>query len=523
MTQSDKNSRSILDLTHEEARQYFLEQDSYCDFALPEYFQFEKLLQFVSGEIANSELSSLMCEDKNKRPRAYEDINHKILSNKDGKYAWRPLQLINPVIYVSLVHKITLEKNWEHIKKRFKKFSKNEYIECMSILRKSLTKQSNKAEQILSWWQEMEQHSIEMALNYSCLIHTDITDCYGAIYTHSVAWAMHGKNEARKNRKENDWIGNQIDNHLQDMSGGQTNGIPQGSTLMDFIAEMVLGYADSELEKRLKNDPAGVSDCKILRYRDDYRIFSNSEIESKRIMKHLTETMIELGFKLSVDKTSVAPNIIRGSIKPDKLYWMRQKQENKDLQKHLLIIHDLSMQFPNCGSLFKPMEIFYKKLHRFYNYGSKKKKKRISENVIPLISIVTDIAHKNPKVYPRSAAIISLLLNFVTDEKQRLTLLKKIIKRFQDIPNTGHLDIWLQRVALGIGCEIECKEKLCKLASTNSKNSDIWELSWLKKGLINKINKISIIDENVMAELKPFISPEEVELFKDEYDNHWWA
>jgi hypothetical protein len=28
------------------------------------------------------------------------------------------------------------------------------------------------------------------------------------------------------------------------MNNGQTNGIPQGSVLMDFIAEMVLGYID---------------------------------------------------------------------------------------------------------------------------------------------------------------------------------------------------------------------------------------------------------------------------------------
>jgi hypothetical protein len=29
---------------------------------------------------------------------------------------------------------------------------------------------------------------------------------------------------------------------MQGMNYGQTNGIPQGSVLMDFIAEMVLGF-----------------------------------------------------------------------------------------------------------------------------------------------------------------------------------------------------------------------------------------------------------------------------------------
>ena len=40
------------------------------------------------------------------------------------------------------------------------------------------------------------------------------------------------------------YIGNRIDTMIQSMSYGQTNGIPQGSILMDFIAEMVLGYSD---------------------------------------------------------------------------------------------------------------------------------------------------------------------------------------------------------------------------------------------------------------------------------------
>ena len=36
------------------------------------------------------------------------------------------------------------------------------------------------------------------------------------------------------------------------MTYGQTNGIPQGSSLMDFIAEIILGYADTQLVKKLK-------------------------------------------------------------------------------------------------------------------------------------------------------------------------------------------------------------------------------------------------------------------------------
>ena len=512
----NENSKSILELTHDEAHQYFLKQESYCSFDLPEYFKFETLLNSVDDALKDKNLSDFRREitegEKTYRdnPRNYEDVNYKVLNNKDGKYAWRPLQLINPALYVSLVHKITSEESWQLIKDRFAAFSENKKIECVSIPRQSLTENSDKAEQISNWWHHIEQRSIEMGLDYSCLAHTDLTDCYGAIYTHSVAWAVHGKDFCKKpeNRpnKKPQLLGNQIDGHLQDMSHGQTNGIPQGSTLMDFIAEVVLGYADLELTRRLEDK--NITDYKILRYRDDYRIFSHSPIDNDLIIKCLTEVMIDLGLKLSAEKTGASTNVIKGAIKADKLYWMQQKQTERDLQKHLLIIHDLSIKFPNCGSLSTALKDFYKKL---------RKRKKMNNSIIPLLSIITDIAHKNPRAYQYSAAIISLLLKFEKSESQKNILLGKIVNKFKDIPNTGHLDIWLQRVVLGIKGDMEFQESLCKLS--NSQAVNIWNTSWLQESLKNKIDVSSIIDQDVIANLPETITQEEVALFKNEFNS----
>jgi hypothetical protein len=41
-------------------------------------------------------------------PSNYENVNYKLFTNKDGQYAWRLFQLIHPVLYVDLVHKITI-------------------------------------------------------------------------------------------------------------------------------------------------------------------------------------------------------------------------------------------------------------------------------------------------------------------------------------------------------------------------------------------------------------------------------
>ncbi|QQG36713.1 MAG: RNA-directed DNA polymerase [Micavibrio aeruginosavorus] len=500
------DSRSIIDMSHDEARIYFLKEKSYCNFDLPPYFKFQNILSEVDSALAGKRLSDF----KQGNPREYDDINYKILNNKDGRYSWRPMQLIHPALYVSLVHNLTKEDNWKLICNRFKKFSDNPKIECISLPRESLSENSDKAEQITNWWLEVEQKSIELALDYECLSHTDITDCYGAIYTHSTAWALHDKEFMKKqeNRPSNNptLLGNIIDGHLQDMSHGQTNGIPQGSALMDFIAEMVLGYADFLLSEKIES--AEIADYKIIRYRDDYRVFTNNPRDSEKIIKFITEIMIGLGLKLSAEKTKATTDVIRGSIKSDKLYWMKQKQREGSLQKHFLIIHGLAHEHPNSGSLTIALNDYYARLMKFKN---------LQGGIIPLISIATDIANKNPRTYPHAAAVISLLLKFINPDDQKRVMIDKIIGKFKNIPNTGHLLIWLQRITLGFKADYPFDEPLCELAA--GKEVRIWNNSWLNMNLQSIISAEKIIDQDCVKKLPEFITEEEVSLFRMDFNS----
>lgn len=252
--------KTLLELDSIEARKYFLKKNSYVNFDLPPYFNFEPLLKKVSRIINKKSLDEFLKNydttlKKRKKPfpADFDNTNYRIYINKDGNYAWRPFQIIHPALYVSLVHKITEKNNWKFIIKRFSEFQKNTKISCQSIpIESTDTDISDKATTISNWWQTVEQKSIELALRYEYIMHTDITDCYSSIYTHTIPWAIHTKEEAKKKRNDKSLIGNSIDRHLMDMSNGQTNGIPQGSTLMDFIAEMVLGYVDLELTKKIE-------------------------------------------------------------------------------------------------------------------------------------------------------------------------------------------------------------------------------------------------------------------------------
>ena len=469
--------KNIFSLSHSKACDFLMKHESYCNFELPPYIVFEQILKEINSVLKNKKLSDF-CKSK---PEEKDKINHTILHNKDGKYAWRPIQLIHPALYMSLVHNITKREHWNTICERFKKFKEDSRIKCMSIPVIPSEEKKTKPEQILSWWEKVEQQSIKMSLDYEYLTHIDVSNCYGSIYTHSISWAIHGREKAKEDRNNKNLIGNIIDKHLRDMSYGQTNGIPQGSVLMDFIAEMVLGYIDCELTKRVED--AGIKNYDIIRYRDDYRIFTNSLRDGEKIVKLISEILIDFGMSLNPNKTKPIDQIIRGSIKSDKLYWIQQKQSMVSLQKHLLLIHSLSIKFPNSGSLKKALENFYDRIE--------KRTKKIKD-VYQLISIIVDIAYHNPGIYHISTPIISQLIKHINKKEDQKNIIDKIRKKFKKIPNTGYLDIWLQRVVIGFDESIPFDEPICKIVA-NENNISIWDSNWLKETFKKKIkNKIIV-------------------------------
>ena len=507
-------AKRVLDYNHIEARRYFLKEESYCNF-LPDYFIFQNILNKVSKKIEGKSLSNFYGsytdpstgKRKTRSPRDFENVNYKFLENKDGKFSWRPIQLIHPALYVSLVHKITEKDNWKIIVEKFKEFENNPKIKCYTTPIESESNDSDKAEIINLWWQAIEQQSIELALEFEYVLHTDISNCYGSIYTHSIVWALHSKEVGKRERKDKSLIGNIIDKHLQDMSYGQTNGIPQGSVLMHFIAEMVLGYVDLELTEKLKVEKLG--DYKIIRYRDDYKVFSNNPQDAELIVKHLTEILIGLGMRLNAQKTLVSHNVVHDSIKPDKLYWISNKKETGKLQEQLLLIHELSQKFPNSGSIDKALENFYKQSQKIK--GSR-------QAILVLISILVDIAYKNPRTYPIASAILSKLLSLIKDSKEQDRILNSITTRFSKIPNTGHIQIWLQRLTLKIDRQKPYDELLCK--KLNDSIIEIWNSAWLNNDLKTLISLEPIIDEQVINKMDKIIKLEEVQLFasKKTYD-----
>ena len=489
---------NILDLNHESAKNFFLKGENYCSLELPQYFKFSDLLKAVSEKLGTSNLSDYYSE-KGVKPESFEGVNYKLLNNKNGEYAWRLLQLIHPALYVVLVHEITKKENWNLILEKFNEFQKC-VVKCASLpVIKSEKYKSGKATQILTWWEKVEQKSLALSLEYEYLFHTDVVDYHGSIYTHSIAWALHTKEEAKKseNRNNQNFLGNVIDKKLREMQNGQTNGIPQGSVLMDFIAEIVLGYTDQKLSDKLEGIPK--EEYKIIRYRDDYRVFVNNLETGKEIIKQLTNVLSEMGMRLNTEKTKYSDDVIVGSIKPDKLFWIAHGNIKRNLEKNLLMIYDLSKKYSNSGVLIRELTSFYKKIE----------KRGKLKNSDVLIGISVNIAFRNPRTYPVVSAILSKLLELSENSAE---IIKKIRKRFTKLPNTEYLDLWLQRITLKIEGNFSYQGRLCKKVENN--NIEIWCSDWLKDDFKEIISSGVIIDQEEIEKMKPVIESKEFATFE---------
>lgn len=514
------SSRVVTEMDGKEAKRFFLKHKSYINFDLPPYMDFSQLLVFTSAAIGKQTLNDLCKKDRNGKPmssRNFEGVNYTILSNKDGAYSWRPLQLIHPVLYVELINVMTEKKNWKIITDRFEDFSKG-YIKCISLPRESLTDASDTASQINNWWEQIEQQSLKKSLEFDYIYSTDITDCYGSIYTHSVEWALDkdGKQGVKANRatsrKASNILGASIDNRLMNMNRGQTNGIPQGSALMDFIAEIVLGYADLELTEKIKSEGIKPSEFFILRYRDDYRILTNNPPLGRLILKHLNHILYELGLKMNPTKTSESADVITSSLKKEKVEAITTAPIQQYFQKEAVRIYQLSKKYPNSGLVLTQLEDFYDRL------SSNKNPIHVDYEV--LIAIFTMISVLSPRTIHWTAAINSKIMERIKDEKKRAALTRLIINKFSKMPNIGFIDVWLQRISAPIGIEVGYKDRLTKLNLAEINNSELWNCDWLKKPIKDSIDIGDVSQLKYQLDNKlitPVIERAEVETFRKVY------
>jgi hypothetical protein len=129
------------------------------------------------------------------------------------------------------------------------------------------------------------------------VLKADINQFYHSIYTHSIAWAIHGKDAAKAQKGSGALLGNALDRLVRDSQDGQSTGIPIGPDTSLLIAEIILSVNDLELLRRgIKN---------AFRMIDDYEFGCESLSEAEYTRETLQEVLHEYQLVLNSDKTHI--------------------------------------------------------------------------------------------------------------------------------------------------------------------------------------------------------------------------
>jgi len=524
------NDHTVLDLSADEAFGFFMDEKAFSNLHLPPYFTFKDILEEAYKIIKNNLNQANPIKSffkKNSSPKITGLSSHSVIVNKDANLAWRSISLHDPIIYVGLVSIITKPENWTKLCARFGELKHNSTIECCSLPVVPVSKKNNlQAAQISNWLSKIEQRSLILAMEYSHLCITDISNCYPSIYVHSISWALNGKNEAKSkianNSKDKNELSSLIEEYIMYMTYGQTNGIPPGSALMDFIVELVFAYIDREYYLRL-NEHCIDCQCRVLRYRDDYRIFSNNEHNCNIALKLLSDTLLEFGLHLNANKTIETTNLIRYSIKQDKFTVivdglkqdMHFALQNRDkilsahaIRRYLIRVYDFADKHPNSLQTKGLLNFILSHMASITD----------EEMRDSCISLVVNLAVKNVSIFDSAMAFISSLIPNLTPTLYE-DIASKILAKFHDIPNTDLLEVWLQRICPQKQKYTNFKAKLCHCVMFPDKLP--WTFEWLKDGKSKqRILKKSIVDINDPSYKSTSIHESEIDIFSPFYKEY---
>ena len=150
-----------------------------------------------------------------------------------------------------------------------------------------------------------QQH---LASVYPVILNVDINRFYGSVYTHSIPWAVLGKERAKAMLRSKTLRGHwsdSLDTLVRNCNQQQTIGLPIGPDTSRILSEIILSRIDSELTAK----GSGLSSTQIYHAIDDYQFGVLSPHEAEGAESQFVRVTSRYGLRLNDFKTSVQHGI----------------------------------------------------------------------------------------------------------------------------------------------------------------------------------------------------------------------
>ncbi len=355
----------------------------------------------------------------------------------------KPVKAASYIYYKDSLHYLKLNKSDHDIE-----ISGKEYESLKTFFK--YEKHGN----IHEFYESNKFHSCEKKYNY--LLKLDISKCFDSIYTHSICWAILGKDSVKYNLKESKHtFSGKFDVLMQQMNHSETNGIIIGPEFSRIFSELIFQKNDINVQKKLDEiDIQHRVDYEIFRYVDDYFIFYNDSRDKDLLIAELSHSLREFKLSINHEKTTLYEKpMITGitiskneisALFEEKISYKEELTQDKEREKtyHVyindkeLIVRLKSILKQNnteysmiTNYTFSLIEKKYKKIIKQYRF-SPCTEKMIVNFSISILRLVFFIFYMNPKFNStiklcRILELTFILMeNFSSDSSDRI---KKLI------------------------------------------------------------------------------------------------
>lgn len=281
---------------------------------------FAEKYRFVDSKwskIIDEEKKKKQGESQNSAKRRFNDEYSKynssqlaIYSLAKGIYSRRKLGIPNPKQFSDL-SKAVIE-NWKLLRGTYKLSNYSESTPIEIRARRAVRTKSVS-------WDNFKFQLIDKSFDKRVELRLDIAQFYPAIYTHSIPWAILGKDKAKKlyniaSTNKPRWesllrssqdarafrSANFIDTLVRNCNDRQSIGLCIGPDTSHILAEVIGNRIDLEIDQRLKNIPHSGT-----RYYDDYYIYLNSVSEAENALKIIQQVLYEFQLETNENKVSI--------------------------------------------------------------------------------------------------------------------------------------------------------------------------------------------------------------------------
>jgi hypothetical protein len=275
---------------------------------------------------------------------------------------------------------------------------------------------------------------------------SDISRFDGTIYTHTLPWALHGKDWCKKNLHTpilNKSLGNILDKRSTKGQENQTIGLPIGPDTSRILAEIIAVGIEKEFLKL-----SGSSPDKVFRYVDDWFIGYDGAGEAEDAIAFLSKACSIYELELNHEKTRIIePNEPIDELWPAELRRYEISSSVNNQRRDIEHYFSKSMHYSRIHKNENVMDFALKKSRSF----------NISKPNFPIFeSYILKTVRSSPITLPTAAQILINLKNQgqdISNQKVRKLINDTIITSAL-VGNHGELS-WALFLAKGLRIKIE--------------------------------------------------------------------